>query len=238
MEGFVRKILNSSAVDGPGNRMVIFLQGCNLNCTYCHNPETIEIIKEAHDPIQIMDPKDILERVLKVKPFISGVTFSGGECTLQYDFLLEVCNLLHQNNISILIDTNGTINPTKLETLSAYVDGFMLDVKAFSSSTHHALTGQNNENILLNFDNLARLHKLYEVRTVIVPDIVDNEATIDHVCRILKKHASHSRYKIIKYRNYGVRKPYNNSYRTPSDEEMEVYKSRILTQGIKTVIIT
>ncbi len=86
MEGFVRKILNSSAVDGPGNRMVIFLQGCNLNCTYCHNPETIDIIKEAHDSIQIMKPEDILERVLKVKPFISGVTFSGGECTLQYDF--------------------------------------------------------------------------------------------------------------------------------------------------------
>lgn len=102
-------------------------------------------------------------------------------------FLLEVCILLHQNNISILIDTNGTIDPTKLETLSTYVDGFMFDVKAFSNSRHQTLTGQNNENILLNFDNLARLHKLYEIRTVIVPDIVDNKETIDHVCSILKK---------------------------------------------------
>ncbi len=153
-------------------------------------------------------------------------------------FLLEVCILLHQNNISILIDTNGTIDPTKLETLSTYVDGFMFDVKAFSNSRHQTLTGQNNENILLNFDNLARLHKLYEIRTVIVPDIVDNKETIDHVCSILKKYASHSRYKIIKYRNYGVREPYNKSYRTPSDEEMEVFKTRILKQGIKNVIVT
>ena len=69
----INKIINFSSVDGPGNRLVVFAQGCNLNCIYCHNPETIDYNQEGY----MIDVDDLVKRVVDAKNFISGVTFSG-----------------------------------------------------------------------------------------------------------------------------------------------------------------
>jgi YjjW family glycine radical enzyme activase len=122
----INKIIPFSAVDGPGNRTVIFFQGCNFNCQYCHNPETIghcikcglcinkcpvqalsfkdnqiiwnkeicincdQCFKNCH---QSSSPKvnkftvsDVLKIIDRYRPFLSGITVSGGECTLQASF--------------------------------------------------------------------------------------------------------------------------------------------------------
>ena len=79
----VRKIIPQSTVDGPGNRTAVFLQGCNIRCAYCHNPET-QAIHDAE--AREMSVEEVMAEVRKGIPFIRGITVSGGECMLHPDF--------------------------------------------------------------------------------------------------------------------------------------------------------
>ena len=91
MKASVDSIETFGLVDGPGIRTVIFLNGCNLRCKFCHNPETWRF-KDLNYSID-----DIVNKVLRSKPYFKdngGVTFSGGEPLLQIKFLNEVCTRL------------------------------------------------------------------------------------------------------------------------------------------------
>ena len=119
-------------MDGLGNRTAIFLQGCNIRCAYCHNPET----QAKHDAEATeMSVTQVLDEVRKGIPFIRGITVSGGECMLQAEWLAElfaaVKNLSDEcgHSLSCLIDSNGTIPFARYPQLMAHCDGVMLDVK-------------------------------------------------------------------------------------------------------------
>ena len=104
MKASVDSIETFGLVDGPGIRTVVFLNGCNLRCKFCHNPETWNIKEKTYTV------NDIVNRVLRSKPYFKnngGVTFSGGEPLLQIEFLEEVCSKLKDNGIHIAIDTAG-----------------------------------------------------------------------------------------------------------------------------------
>ena len=105
MEAVVNKIIPFSAVDGPGNRTAIFLQGCNFNCQYCHNPETIG---KKNPYTKLMTPEEVMAEVEKNIPFVRGITVSGGECTLQADFLKELFTLAKSRGLTTLVDSNGS----------------------------------------------------------------------------------------------------------------------------------
>ena len=98
IKGSVGKIETLGLVDGPGVRVVIFLSGCKLRCKYCHNPETW-VMKDTN-----YTSDEIVNRVLRNKSYYKnngGVTFSGGEPLLQYDFLLETCKKLKFTKIHV-----------------------------------------------------------------------------------------------------------------------------------------
>lgn len=240
MKAYITKILNLSAVDGPGNRMVFFFQGCNLNCTFCHNPETIKIHNSNDDTKKILtlEIKDVLDKVRQVKPFISGVTISGGECTVQYDFMLELAKTFKKEGISLYIDTNGFLPTEKMNELSKFADKFMLDIKAVNLEEHIKITGYKNDLILENLDLLAKNNKLYEVRSVIVPDEIENEVTVRYVSNKLMEYNSEIRYKLIQFRKHGVRQPYSENYKSPSYEYMNNLKKIAESYGLCNVIIT
>ena len=91
MLGSVNSIETMGLVDGPGIRTVIFLNGCSLRCKYCHNPEMW--FKQDNN----ISSDELVKKVLRNKPYFKnggGVTFSGGEPLLQYDFLVETCKKL------------------------------------------------------------------------------------------------------------------------------------------------
>lgn len=281
----INKIIKFSNVDGPGNRIAIFLQGCNLNCLYCHNPETISICSQCGECVEkcpvtalkmekksiVWDstkcvecdncikvctnnstPKtkeysveDLIAEVEKVKDFIQGITISGGEATLYSDFLttffLKVKILFP--NLTCFVDTNGFIdlsNP-ELENFVDISDNFMLDIKAITSKEHKKLTGQSNETILTNVKYLLEVSKLFEVRTVIVPEIPDTFVTVKKVGKIISGTEKKIRYKLIKYRHHGVRKSISKQFSTPSEKEMEILRTELKelknSENIEVIII-
>lgn len=275
-EALVNKILPFSSVDGPGNRTVIFLQGCNFSCLYCHNPETINrctscgfcvpacpagalsnnagivnwdstsctgcdmcitVCNNKSSPKAVyMTVPEIMKMIAAVKPFISGITVSGGECTLQKEFLLELFEEVHKLGLTVFIDTNGGIDFSKETRLIKVVDKVMLDIKSFDSDEHMMLTSMPNGIVLKNAEYLAKLNKLYEIRTVIVPGLIDNYRNVAEISRLISKLNSNIRYKLIKFRPIGVLDKMKKTP-VPSDVLMEELKNSAMENGCKNVIV-
>jgi pyruvate formate lyase activating enzyme len=278
MKAPVNKIIPFSSVDGPGNRTSIFLQECNINCKYCHNPETrnlcincmacvekcptgallnvdgkvtfdynkcvlcdtcIKTCKNVASPrIRYMTPEEVMGEVRKQVPFIRGITTSGGECTLNHEFLKELFSLAKKEGLGTLIDSNGTYDFERDPELLAVTDGVMLDVKAYDAEDHKRVTDASNEMILKNLEYLASVGKLYEVRTVVVPELFDVKETVEKVSRIIVKYLAVSdiRYKIITYRPMGVREEFQ-TLTPPSKELMKELEGISKSAGVKTVVI-
>lgn len=276
MIGLVNKIIPFSSVDGPGNRTAIFLQGCNFNCIYCHNPETINLygncgicitacptealtknngqvlwnkskccdcdscIKACNNTsspkIMKMSVDDIINEIINYKSFIQGITVSGGECTLQEEFLIDLFTKASSLGLTCFIDSNGSKDFREMPELLKLCDGVMLDVKAFDKSTHDKYIHFDNTNVLNNLEFLASIGMLYEVRTVVVPEIFNNEETIKKVSEIISKYDPNIRYKLIKFRNLGVRHSLK-SHSSPSDEYMKKLKNIAEERYCNNIII-
>lgn len=274
----INKIIPFSSVDGPGNRTAIFLQGCNFNCKYCHNPETrnlcincmdcvpvcpadalsdkdgkvifaaekciacdncIKVCKHGATPrIVRMTSKETFEKICENVPFIRGVTFSGGECTLYPDFMREVFVLCKQIGLGTMIDSNGSIDFKNFSDLLEVCDGIMLDIKAYDYNEHIKVTDVGNDIVLKNAKYLAGMGKLFEVRTVVVPELFDFRKTVDNVSKELAPFLkiSNIRYKIISYRKNGVRKEYRD-YKSPTNEEMNEAGEIAIKNGFSDIVL-
>ena len=221
----VIKIIDSSVVDGPGNRAAVFLQGCNFNCKYCHNPETIDPAGQA-DALQVLTAEQVVDRVGRSLPFIRGLTISGGECMLHEAFVYEVCleaKRRYGQDFSCLLDSNGSI---PYDRVLPVIDGVLLDVKAVGESAHRALTGAPAAPVMDQAAALAKKGKLTEIRTVVLGNFDGSEACILHTAKRIADasgpEALHKiAYKLIKYRPRGVRKEYLKELKVPADKEME-----------------
>ena len=151
--GKIHSIETLGALDGPGLRTVVFLQGCPLRCIYCHNPDTWE----AKGGEKITSGQ-LVEKIKRFKPYFKesgGVTLSGGEPLLQGDFCEDVAIRCKQENISTAIDTSGFI-PHKKAVDAA--DLIILDIKHTNPGQYKQLTGETSA-AALNFWNTAKKQK-------------------------------------------------------------------------------
>lgn len=234
----VRRIIPHSLVDGPGNRTAIFLQGCNLRCAYCHNPETQKIYTDnSSTEIEWMTAKEVFEEVEKNIPFIRGITLSGGECTLYPEFLTELFTLVQKAGLSCLIDTNGSIDLSKYPELMEVCTGVMLDVKAWDEKKFKRLTGGSNEVVKKNLKYLADVNKLEEIRIVCIEDEVDTEDILKGIKTAIGYKIKTTKLRLIKFRNHGVIGRLKDA-NSPSDEYMNGLKEMALKIGFEKIIIS
>jgi pyruvate formate lyase activating enzyme len=179
IRGLLADVVPSSCVDGPGNRFVVFLQGCNFDCLACHNPHTIRGARRGH---QARGCPSSWTRSVRAAPFLSGVTVSGGEATVQWQFVLALFSALaadaELSRLSRLVDSNGQAGPAVWTALAPVVDGVMVDLKAFDRDVHAFLTSRSNERVMASIEQLAGLGRLAEVRLLVIPGVNDRE---DHL---------------------------------------------------------
>ena len=204
MRAPVNKIIPFSNVDGPGNRTSIFFQGCTFDCLFCHNPETIRLCPHDSSPkIRWMTVEEVLQEVRRAAPYIVGITVSGGECTLQNEFLLALFREVRELGKTCLIDSNGSFDFERDPRILEVSEGVMLDVKAVGQHWSDELISHPREIVLKNLDYLLGVGKLWEVRTVIFPNRDrENEETVRYVAEHIRDACP---YRIIRYRPYGVR---------------------------------
>ncbi len=230
MKASIDSIETLGLVDGPGIRTVIFLNKCNLRCKYCHNPETWTM-KELN-----YTSEEIVQRILKNKPYYKnngGVTFSGGEPLLQYDFLLETCKKLKKENIHIAIDTSGVGNGSYQELLQT-IDLVLLDIKHITKEGYINITQTDNLNKFYEFvDQLNKTNVEVWIRQVIIPNVNDNEEYMNELANFIKTNIKNvKKIEFLpfhtlgneKYKKLGIKNPYQDKLNMAQNKCNELYE--------------
>ena len=190
--------------DGPGLRLVVFLQGCPFRCLYCANPDTI-----AFDGGTPTEADHIIKMAVNQKPFFGkrgGVTFSGGEPTAQAKELIPLVDALHENGINVCIDTNGGIWTPDVESLMKKVDLVLLDIKQMNPDRHMSLTGRSNSQTLRTAAWLEENEHPFWLRYVLVPGISDMEEDIRALGEHFRDYKMIQRVEILPYHTLGIHK--------------------------------
>jgi pyruvate-formate lyase-activating enzyme len=208
--GFVADTISFSSVDGPGNRFVVFLQGCNFDCVACHNPQTIP----GHGPVDDHHPEhrtvdDLLAEIRRAAPFISGVTASGGEATRQPAFLRALFTAIKEDGalarLTCLVDSNGACELAIWDELATVMDGAMIDLKCLDRQIHCEMTGHPNDQVLASIEHLHRLGRLYEVRLLLVAGVNDDRTLLRRTGEYLASIDPSMRVTLIGFRRHGAR---------------------------------
>ena len=190
--------------DGPGIRLVFFLQGCQFRCQYCQNPDTLPLNAGTE-----MSADEILEIANKEKEYFwetGGITFSGGEPLLQAKNLKEVIKKLKENNFHTCIDTNGWIRNEDVKECLELVDHVLPDIKQMNPVKHKNLTGNDNQLSLSFVKTLDEMRKDYRIRYVVVPGITDQEEDIQKLGEFLQTLPNFQRIELLPYHNLWVSK--------------------------------
>ena len=180
MEARIHSVETFGTVDGPGIRYVVFMQGCNFRCRYCHNPDTWNCNQGTTQSID-----DLVEDILKYKRYIQGVTLSGGEPLLQIEFVTELFSRLKENGLDTCIDTSGQTFKNDDEKVKNNIDKMLdvcdyilLDIKHIDEDKHRWLTGSSNKEVLDFAKYVNSKGKKLWLRYVLLPDFNDDEESL------------------------------------------------------------
>lgn len=205
--GRIHSTESFGAADGPGVRYIIFMQGCDMRCRYCHNPDTWDKSRGTE-----ITAEQALKQALRYRSYWKkggGITVSGGEPLLQTDFLTELFRLAKAENVSTCIDTAGQPftreEPffSKFNELMKYTDLLLLDIKEISSERHRNVTGHDNANILDMARYLSDIGKPVWIRHVLVPTLSDFDEDIDGLRKFLDTLKNVERVEILPYHTLG-----------------------------------
>lgn len=184
--GKIHSFESLGAVDGPGIRFVVFMQGCHLKCKYCQNRDTWDINSGEQYTV-----KQVVEKIMRYKNYIvasnGGVTLSGGEPLLQQDFVVSLFQELKKQNISTCLDTSGMFTITdKIKQIVDLTDIFLLDIKSINDETCKWLTGSSNSLELEFAKYINEKNKRIWIRQVLVPGITDKKEDLLELKDFLK----------------------------------------------------
>lgn len=191
--------------DGPGIRMILFLQGCNFKCLYCHNPDTIPMHGGSEHEID-----ELVKRTLNMKSYFGkkgGITISGGEPLNQSEALIPLFQRLKEEGIHTNIDTNGRVlNEATKDLLDNYTDLVMLDVKHIDSEWHKRLTGVDNKTTFAFAKYREESGKPMWIRYVLVPGWSDQPEHLKALGEYFKNYKNIEKLELLPYHKLGNHK--------------------------------
>jgi len=276
MKGRIFDIQRNSFVDGPGIRTVVFFKGCNMQCKWCHNPESWErenqllyykskctgcgrcidacpqnAIKHA-EPFVLTDYNlctacgkcteacfdnarticgreytigEVISVILQDEEFYrtsgGGVTFSGGECMLQIDFLEKLCQQCKKRHIPVAIDTAGNVSWNCFKRILPYTDVFLYDIKTMDKAKHQSMTGVSNQLIIENILKLNENGKDIIVRIPLIGGFNDTDADISSIADFVSRLSYVKRVDLLPYHQMGQNKLLALGY-TPAPASFKV----------------
>jgi pyruvate formate lyase activating enzyme len=202
----IADVIPFSWVDGPGNRFVVFTQGCPFDCLACHNPETIPPRGPGCRDLSV---PALLDQIRVAEPYLQGVTVSGGEATAQWRFVRDLFTAIRSDDrlarLTTYVDTNGHALRRVWDRLVPVTDGFMVDLKALDPDVHVRLTGRTNRLVLDSIRHLHRVGRLAEVRLLLVPGVNDSDGQLLRTASWLSGLDPGLRVVVIGFRRHGVR---------------------------------
>lgn len=199
--GRVHSIQSLGAVDGPGLRCVVFLQGCPLRCVYCHNPDTW-----AQEAGTIYDIPTLVKKLLRYRPYFGtdgGVTLSGGEPLLQEEFSAKLFAVLQAEGIHTALDTSGIGSG---DLILPHTDLLLLDLKFSSNDSYRTHCGGTLSSVLHFLDKAARHSVPVWLRHVVVPGLTDTAADMNMLYDLQRKYINIEKIELLPFRKLCVAK--------------------------------
>lgn len=260
MQGIVFDIKRFAIHDGPGLRTTVFLKGCPLGCWWCHNPEGIittiqsvertlklgkkgftetTMIGEYYSLDRLMD--EIERDIIFYEESGGGVTLSGGEPLLQYEFTVGLLKRCREKEIHSCLDTSGHIDPEKFRAVFPFVDLFLFDIKHLEVTKHKTYTGVSNKRILDNLELLIREKKQVIIRYPLIPGINNSTDQLERLHRrinnrIMEIHfLPYHRVSAGKWNRLGMEYKMKGTELIPADE-LEKIRQMFTSLGYKISI--
>jgi pyruvate formate lyase activating enzyme len=206
--GIVFDIKEFTIHDGPGIRTTVFMKGCPLSCSWCHNPEGQSMRPQmirglagerlAGTPYTAQELAAFLNRQVDIlRANEGGITFSGGEPLLQADFVAEVIDLLDDTHI--LLDTSGYGDHEDFRGLVDRSDLIYFDLKLIDPTSHRRFTGHDNDVILRNLQILDGLGKPFVIRVPLIPGVTDTDDNLSAIAVKVRGLSSLLRVDLLPY---------------------------------------
>ena len=198
MFGTINSFQSLGAVDGPGIRVTVFMQGCHLRCAYCHNPDTWGLDGSKVSVI------DLFNKIMRYKPYFfehGGVTVSGGEPLLQPEFIEELFKLLKAENVHTAIDTSGICDLEKAERVLKYCDLVMCDIKFVTEEDYKTYARGSLKRVEEFLELTSKKNVPLGIRHVVVPNLTDSEDSVKRVVGISKKYKNLQKIELLPFRN-------------------------------------
>ena len=207
--GTVFSIEEFAIHDGPGIRTTVFLKGCPLRCTWCHNPEgqgfePETMVKKGEKSVcgERLSPEELASKLLRNEEIFKmnggGVTFTGGEPLSQAQFLLEVLEKL-DGRIHTAIETSGYAPKEVFRMVTDKVDLVMIDIKMVDPKRHKEWTGQSNALILSNLETLIGSGKPFIARIPLIPGVNDGRENLEATAALLEGATGLQRVELLPY---------------------------------------
>lgn len=189
--------------EGPGIRLVLFLQGCHFRCLYCHNPDTW-----STQDGKVMSDDQIFTLLNQQKTYLrnGGLTVSGGEPLIQRIQLTPIFEQAQAQGIHTALDTNGSILDEFTKKLLAFTDLVLLDIKHIDNQFHQKLTGQSNKNVLAFAEYLSEINKPTWLRYVLVPGWTNQREALHEWGTQLQHFTNVERVEILPFHTLGAYK--------------------------------
>lgn len=198
--------------DGPGNRLVYHLQGCNFFCPWCSNPESIaldgtKMVSDGKERLSCTehDTDEIFDEILSGKMMMfsgGGVTFTGGEPTVQYDALKELLSRCKEAGINTAIESNAS-HP-EFCSLSELVDYMIVDLKHYSPEKHRAVIGTSNKRTIENIRDIAKIRNQLLIHIPLVGGFNSSSEDAEGFAELIKSFGNDAiDVEVLRYHEYG-----------------------------------
>ena len=201
--GYIHSFQSMGAVDGPGLRFVVFLQGCPSRCIYCHNPDTWEF--SGGTP---WEPAEVVRKILRYRPYLKngGVTVTGGEPLAQPGFVVELFRLLHAEGIHTALDTSGIGTPEGIQRVLRYTDLVLADVKFCTEAAYRRYCAMDFRKVRCFLDAVRDAAIPMWVRRVVVPGLNDTPEDIHALLSFLTAYPNTQKVELLPFRKLCLEK--------------------------------
>ena len=198
--GRIHSVESFGALDGPGIRYVLFLQGCPMRCAFCHNPDSWNA--QGGEKV---GSKAVVADILRYRNFIQkgGVTLSGGEPLMQPEFAASILEGCRENGLHTAIDTAGSVSLFHCRRAVDQADLLLLDIKAARDELFRKITGRGMDNTLDILQHCETTRKPVWIRHVLVPGYTLTEPHLHELGRLLRDFACIERVELLPFHKMG-----------------------------------
>lgn len=229
--GRIHSVESFGALDGPGIRYVLFLQGCPLRCLFCHNPDSWNC-----DSGQSIGSVDVVNDILRYRSFIKngGVTLSGGEPLRQPEFVSSIIDGCHEYSLHVAVDTSGGVSVLACQEAVEKADLLLLDIKGSDDVLFRKITGRSMDNTIDILNERERLKKPVWIRHVLVPGLTLDNGQLHRLGELLHPYTCIEKIEILPFHKLGEYKwealglPYTLKDTEPPQPDQVEHARRLL----------